>query len=98
MEKLYTQHNNNNNNYLNSGLGKVYLERELLAGVDVGVMRFSEHALEFLQLRAREGSANPPLLPLLIQTGRVREEFIRNCEETESARRYRGYNYVTQQQ
>lgn len=64
--------------HLNSGFGEVDLERELLSGVNIRVMCLREHPLELLELRAREGRADPPLLPLLIQSGRVREELVWN--------------------
>lgn len=64
--------------HLHPGLGQVDLQRELLTRVDVRVMRLREDALELLQLRAREGRADPPLLALLVQTGGVREELVRN--------------------
>lgn len=64
--------------HLHARLGQVDLQRELLARVNVRVVRLREHALELLQLRAREGRADPPLLALLVQTGRVREELVRD--------------------
>lgn len=65
--------------HLYARLGQVDLERELLARVDVWVMRLGEHALQLLKLRAREGGADPPLLPLLVQAPVVGEEFVGNC-------------------
>lgn len=64
--------------YLHSGLGEVDLERQLLPGVNVGVVRLREHPLQFLELRAGERGADPPLFPLLVQTAVVGEEFVRN--------------------
>jgi len=64
--------------YLHAGLGEIDLQRELLPGVDVRVVRLREHALQLLQLRARERRPDAPLLPLLVQTGRVREELVGN--------------------
>lgn len=64
--------------HLDSGLGEVDLERQLLSGVDIWVMCLGEHPLELFQLRAREGRADPPLLALLIESGRVREELVGN--------------------
>lgn len=65
--------------YLYSCLCQVNLQRELLSGINIRVVRLSEHALQLLQLGAREGGPDAALLPLLVQTGRVREELIRNC-------------------
>lgn len=64
--------------HLHPRLGQVDLQRQLLARVDVWVVRLREHALQLLQLRAREGRADAPLLALLVQTGGVREELVRN--------------------
>lgn len=64
--------------HLHARLGQVDLQRELLARVNIRVMSLREHALELLQLRAREGRADPPLLPLFVQSGRIREELVRN--------------------
>ena len=52
--------------YLHTRLSEVDLERELLARVDIRVVRLCKHALQLLQLGAREGRADPPLLALLI--------------------------------
>lgn len=70
--------------HLHARLGQVDLQRELLARVYVRVVRLREHALELLQLRAREGRADAPLLALLVQTGRVREELVRDWKINES--------------
>lgn len=52
--------------HLHPRLGKVDLERKLLARVDVGVVRLREHTLQLLQLWAREGGPYAPLFPLLV--------------------------------
>lgn len=51
--------------YLHSSLGEVGLHRDLLPGVDVGVVGLGEGLLQLLQLGAGEGCTYPPLLPLL---------------------------------
>lgn len=62
--------------HLDSGFGEVYLERQLLSCVNVGVVSLREHSLELLQLRARESRSDPPLFPLLIQPRGVGEELV----------------------
>lgn len=64
--------------HLDPGLGQVYLQRQLLPGVDVRIVRLCEDSLQLLQLGAGEGGPDAPLLPLLVQTGGVREELVRN--------------------
>lgn len=64
--------------YLDPGFGQVYLQRQLLPGVDVRIVRLCKHPLEFLQLGAGEGGPDAPLLPLLVQAGGVREELVRD--------------------
>lgn len=67
--------------HLYSGLGQVYLQRQLLPGVDVRVVRLCEHALQLLQLGAGERGPDAPLLPLLVQARWVREELVRDWKE-----------------
>lgn len=64
--------------HLYPGLGQVYLQRQLLPGVDVRVVRLGEHPLQLLQLGAGERGPDAPLLPLLVQTGGVREKLVRD--------------------
>lgn len=66
--------------HLHPGLGEVDLEGQLLARVDVGVVGFGEDPLQFLQLRTGERRPDPPLLPLLVDPRRVREEFVGHWE------------------
>lgn len=62
--------------HLYSGLGQVYLQRQLLSGVDVRVVRLGKDSLQLLQLGAGEGGPDAPLLPLLVQAGGVREKLV----------------------
>lgn len=64
--------------HLHPRLGEVDLEGQLLARVDVGVVRLGKDPLQLLQLRAGERGPDPPLLPLLVDARRVREEFVRH--------------------
>lgn len=64
--------------HLYPGLGQVYLQRQLLSGVDVRVVRLCEDSLQLLQLGTGEGGPDAPLFPLLVQAGRVREKLVRN--------------------
>lgn len=66
--------------HLHPGLGQVDLEGQLLPGVDVRVVRLGEHPLQFFELRAGESGSDAPLLPLLVQTRRVREELVGHWE------------------
>ena len=50
--------------YLDPGLGQLGPLGQLLAGVDVGVMRPFKGLLQLLQLFRRKGGPTPPLLPL----------------------------------
>lgn len=69
--------------YLDSRLGEVDLQRQLLPGVDVRVVRFGEDPLQLFQLRAGESGADAPLLTLLVEAAVIREEFVRNWRTTE---------------
>ena len=64
--------------HLDPRLGQVDLERQLLAGVDVWVVRLRKHPLQLFQLGAGEGGPDAPLLPLLVQAGGVREKLVGN--------------------
>ena len=64
--------------HLHPGLGQVYLQGQLLSGVDVRVVRLRKDPLQLLQLGAGERGPDAPLLPLLVQAGGVREELVRN--------------------
>lgn len=66
--------------YLHSGFGQIDFEGQLLSGVDVRVVRFSENPLELLELGAGERGPDAPLLPLLVQSAVIREELVGNCE------------------
>ena len=73
--------------YLHSRLGEVDLQRQLLAGVDVGVVRLREDPLQLFELRAGERGADAPLLALLVEAAVVREEFVRNWRTPEGTGR-----------
>lgn len=62
--------------HLDAGLGQVYLQRQLLARVDVRVVRLCKDPLQLFELRAGERGPDAPLLPLLIQTGWIREKLV----------------------
>lgn len=64
--------------HLHAGLGQVDLQRQLLSRVDVRVVGLCEDPLQLLELRAGEGGPDAPLLPLLVQTGWIREELVGN--------------------
>lgn len=64
--------------YLYPGLGQVYLQRQLLSGVDVRIVCLGKDPLELLQLGAGERGPDAPLLPLLVQAGGVREKLVRD--------------------
>lgn len=66
--------------YLHSGFSQVDLQRQLLSGVDVRVVRLRENPLQLLELRAGERGPDAPLLPLLVQSAVIREQFVGNCE------------------
>jgi len=55
--------------YLHPGFGQVRPQCQLLAGVDVGVMRLLEDLLQLLQLGRAEGRPVPPLLALALAQG-----------------------------
>lgn len=69
--RLHTQ-----STHLHASLREVDLERQLLARVNVGVVSFCEDALQLFELRARERGADAPLLALLMQARRLREELV----------------------
>ena len=50
--------------YLNPRLWQVDLESDLLPHEDIRVARLLEQGLQHVQLRAGEGRALPPLLPV----------------------------------
>ena len=60
--------------HLHASLREVDLEGQLLARVNVGVVSLGEDAFQLLQLRAGERGADAPLLALLVQARRLREE------------------------
>lgn len=62
--------------HLDPGLGQVYLERQLLSRVDVRVVGLRKDPLQLFELRAGERGPDAPLLPLLIETGWIREELV----------------------
>lgn len=64
--------------YLDSRLGEVDLQGQLLPGVDVRVMRLGEDPLQLFELRTRESGADTSLLALLVEAAVVGEEFVRN--------------------
>lgn len=66
--------------HLYPGLGKVYLQRQLLPGVDVRIVRLRKDPLQLLELGAGEGGPDAPLLPLFVQAGGVREKLVRDWE------------------
>lgn len=65
--------------YLHSGFSQIDFECQLLSGVDVRVVCFSKNPLELLELGAGERGPDAPLLPLLVQSTVIREEFVGNC-------------------
>lgn len=67
--------------YLHSGFSQVDFECQLLSGVDVRVVGLGKNPLQFLQLRAGERGPDAPLLPLLVQSAVIREEFVWNCKK-----------------
>lgn len=67
--------------HLHPGLRQVYLQSQLLPGVDVRVVSLSEDPFQLLQLRAGERGPDASLLPFLVQTGWVREKLVRNWRE-----------------
>ena len=69
--------------YLDSRLGEVDLQGQLLPGVDVGVVRLREDPLQLFQLRTSESGADAPLLALLVEAAVIREELVRNWRTTE---------------
>lgn len=69
--------------YLDSRFGEVYLQGQLLPGVDVRVVRFCEDPLQLFELRTSESGADAPLLALLVEAAVVGEEFVRNWGTTE---------------
>lgn len=64
--------------YLDSRLGEVDLQGQLLPRVDVRVVRLGEDPLQLFELRARERGANAPLLALLVEAAVVGEELVGN--------------------
>lgn len=64
--------------HLDPGLGQVYLQGQLLPRVDVRIVRLCKHPLQLFELRAGERGPDAPLLPLLIQTGWIREKLVGN--------------------
>jgi len=62
--------------HLHSGLGEVGLHGDLLARVDVRVVRLGERFLELFELSARERRPDAPLLALL-GTQRRRVDVVR---------------------
>ena len=64
--------------YLNSGFSQIDFKSQLLSGVDVRVVCFSKDPLQLLQLRAGERGPDAPLLPLLVQSAVIREQFVGN--------------------
>lgn len=64
--------------HLYPGLGQVYLQGQLLSGVDVRIVCLGKDPLQLFKLGAGEGGPDAPLLPLLIQAGGVREKLVRN--------------------
>ena len=69
--------------YLDSRLGEVDLQSQLLPGVDVRVVRLCEDPLQLFELRASESGADAPLLALFVEAAVVGEEFVRNWGTTE---------------
>lgn len=64
--------------YLDSGFSQIDFECQLLPGVDVRVVGLREDPLQLLELHAGERGPDAPLLPLLVQSAVVREEFVGN--------------------
>lgn len=71
--------------YLNSGFSQIDLECQLLSGVDVRVVRLRKNPLELLELRAGERGPDASLLPLLVESAVIREQFVGNCWMEEDA-------------
>ena len=70
--------------YLHSGFSQIDFECQLLSGVDVRVVRLSKNPLQLLQLGAGERGPDAPLLPLLVQSAVIREEFVGNCKRNKN--------------
>lgn len=66
--------------YLDTGFSQIDLKCQLLSGVDVRVVGFSKNPLQLLQLCAGERGPDASLLPLLVESTVVREEFVGHCE------------------
>ena len=67
--------------YLHTRLSEVDLERELLARVDIRVVRLCKHALQLLQLGTGEGGPDASLLSFLIQATVICEQLVGNCRK-----------------